>query len=907
MNRLSGFMFAFAALCLAAGCSRETPSQITDASTAGDSGASVPAPSMPPAEADFSIPAGAGEPGCEAADPAQPEKARCNTGAGAFGFWHSGANGLPAYAYNFDDLGDPRAEWTLSDGSKRRDHWFQFGNDHVIAIADNRGFIQLFTRERGPVFWNKINMENQRTGGGYSYIRSENGTWASARGLAIPGAEIRMSAGSDHVKSETRHDGLMIRRTVFAPRGEHAQLQSEIEIWNLKPERRTIRHVEFWDVNRHPVEMQLARSGKLDKGLPRRGDRERDGVNRLFRIRAKRDGGMRISHVYAGADAKPADIPSPRDFYPRDVFLSRVSPAGVAGKFHTQRAAFFGGGGVSTPSAVGGADDPALLPEGSAQGEPAMLAEETELELPPFGVARLRYAFGILKPDEPMPAAWPDQRQEAADLAWFVFPRASFLTREMAWHAGQLLAASIREDYFGARAAVQGSAYMYLHGLDGAARDFAIFAAPLAYLRPDLSRDLLRTLMRMTYAKDKQISYAVQGFGVLENAEIHFSPSDMDLAFLWALTEYMAATGDQEFLRENNPYWPRGEGRSDTTLGHARAALLHLMDAIGLGANGLIRIGTGDWSDGVTLNAKDRGQAEKIGESIYNSAMALWVLPRAAALVEQDDPALARRAREFAAALGPALEKQWVGEWYRRAWFGPGEPYGDKHLDLEAQVWALIADHPAPERRDALIKSIYERVDKPSPVGATLTKGGDMWHAIAGLLTWGYLRSDFEKAWGHFTRQTLHAYAEANPNQWYGIWSQPDGIGVKGGTWASIVTPMTDWPVMNANAHAMPLLAALRVSGVEPAADGALRIAPPPALGDFSMRTPVLELSRNNNRLAGAIRLQANSLVRIRLAVPAGHEARLDGAAVPAGNGEALLELRTNESRAFAFAVAPAQ
>ena len=39
-----------------------------------------------------------------------------------------------------------------------------------------------------------------------------------------------------------------------------------------------------------------------------------------------------------------------------------------------------------------------------------------------------------------------------------------------------------------------------------------------------------------------------------------------------------------------------------------------------------------------------------------------------------------------------------------------------------------------------------------------------------------------------------------------------NGGGIPGRAWASALTPMTDFPVMNANAHAMPLLALFATS-----------------------------------------------------------------------------------------------
>src|SRR6185503_15013603 len=86
-------------------------------------------------------------------------------------------------------------------------------------------------------------------------------------------------------------------------------------------------------------------------------------------------------------------------------------------------------------------------------------------------------------------------------------------------------------------------------------------------------------------------------------------PSDLDLFFLLALTEYLSATGDMDFLRLKIPFYSAGElptlppGAQDTTvLDHARAAVKHLIEVVKVGDHGLIRIGDGDWSDGVVFD-----------------------------------------------------------------------------------------------------------------------------------------------------------------------------------------------------------------------------------------------------------------------------------------------------------------
>ena len=52
--------------------------------------------------------------------PADPTQfGSCAQGSGVFGTWVVDEHGLPAYAYDFDDVHDPRGVWELSDGSHR--------------------------------------------------------------------------------------------------------------------------------------------------------------------------------------------------------------------------------------------------------------------------------------------------------------------------------------------------------------------------------------------------------------------------------------------------------------------------------------------------------------------------------------------------------------------------------------------------------------------------------------------------------------------------------------------------------------------------------------------------------------------------------------------------------------------
>ena len=165
-----------------------------------------------------------------------------------------------------------------------------------------------------------------------------------------------------------------------------------------------------------------------------------------------------------------------------------------------------------------------------------------------------------------------------------------------------------------------------------------------------------------------------------------------------------------------------------------------------------------------------------------------------------------------------------------------------------------------------------------------------MWPAISGLLTWGYALSDPPRALRHLARNTMAAHALAFPDVWYGIWSGPDGLESNAGdrpgqAWFSAVTPMTDFPVQNANQHAMPLLALLRTCGVDASSTGL--VVDPHLADDFSLETALLDLSRRGQVVSGTYR-PTSTPRSLEVRAPRGHTiagATLGGASVPVAPG----------------------
>jgi hypothetical protein len=92
-------------------------------------------------------------------------------GSGYFGNWITDESGLPAYNYTCNQCTDPKAitptykEWRLS-----TDQSHEVGNDRLVGVASNYGYIQIRQDEGSPKFLNDYNPSAKQFGGGFGYL-----------------------------------------------------------------------------------------------------------------------------------------------------------------------------------------------------------------------------------------------------------------------------------------------------------------------------------------------------------------------------------------------------------------------------------------------------------------------------------------------------------------------------------------------------------------------------------------------------------------------------------------------------------------------------------------------------------------------------------------------------------------
>ncbi len=719
--------------------------------------------------------------------------------------------------------------------------------------------------------------------GGFSYLDDGTETWATAYKYRPAKSETRRVFGVGYYETENSYRGIREVRRTYSPFGNDPIVITDVYLRNTTDQPITIRHYEYWDVNQHQLKANWFETGLA--AVASTDSREAVNDNFIQRVDWDANTSTLRSQMTAIVDGIPREGDASRvDYYPSDVFL--IDLEGQADAVYTDKQFFFGDDGTpEQPNAIRTRAGSRLLDETSALHQPFLLVQRRVITLQPNEIKQLRYGYGAARPGESLD--WVQRYRSTSSqsvtdawkpqLAYFSTGANPVMSREMAWHSYALQQNVVYNEYFKNHVITQGSAYLYLHGFDGAPRDQALFSMPMTYLRPELAKESIRFIMALTRADNGYMSYAFSGNGILEGAGIHNKPSDLDLFLLLAATEYLAATGDYAFLEERVPYFPAGEipsgAHGDTVLDHLRYAYDHLVNVVGIGANGLVKVGDGDWADGVVIeNAAQHlflgvsfNQSVENGESVLNSQMALYILPLFANAIEKQDAQLAGRMRAIVPKLREAVQKQFGERWYSRAILrdAVNQPVViDKFtINLEAQSWALISGLAAEKGVEkTLIDAIQGRLDGNAPTGAPyIEHNGQISAAISQFLTWGYSRSRPDLAWQSLQKLSFANHAIYFPNIWYGIWTAPDSLNpvddqnYPGGTWVSPVTPMTDFPAMNSNPHAMSLLSLIRLAGIEPLADG-LRIAPRIPKDSFTLDLPLIKVVVDKGSISGEYR-----------------------------------------------------
>ena len=747
-------------------------------------------------------------------------------------------DGLPAFVYDLDHEADPAAEWNPILSPPTRRNWLMVGNGVIRMQAANDGTVALFDEGDG-LRWLTA---PEPAGTGISILDDGGATWGSDYAMRGGERPPRRTFGPTWFEVEDVRQGLTLTRTILCPEGQRFPwllVRVQLRLAHSARAARSVRHVEQWRLR--PRFLNTLESPALRK------TRAEAAVS--YEVAPFTDGITASERFAAPSDPAPA--------------------------------------GPAASSLIGPPASLALKRLGRTPGEAThrfdggphpVLEIATSLRLRPGEKRDLWFRFGRgeLSPDS-KPTRIVSQSRRA--LAGWV-PSASAdaapeAAHEIPWHAALLRAGLAPDRVLQGRSLDQASTYSYLMGFNGAARDPLQHALPLVYVDPDAALDVLRNTCAWAQPNG-DLPYALDG--AKRPTNLIFRPSDQNLWALWLAAEYAAATGDLAAFDEPLGYHPMRATPAVALREHLRRQFRFFVDEVGRGERGHVRILNADWND---VAIQDSGVAAEVmierGSSVLNSAMASWVLAVFAGLCDRlGESALAGEARAQADELRGLVAQAWNGRWFHRAYAPDVPPVGDRDCWLEVQPWAILCGAADAAQAAALLGVIDQGHRAGSPVGTRLrwpappdrvaagtwgdgTTGGT-WYAIDMTLVWAAARVAPDMAWDAWRRMTLAAHTAAYPSIWEGTLSGPDSWNGPestrpGRTWsAAPAFAMQAFPVNNSHSHAQPLLAYLRLLGVEPTPSGALAIGHG---ATFQSRTFRLERSGHGSlRARGRVQLE---------------------------------------------------
>ena len=818
-------------------------------------------------------------------------------GSGYFGTWIEDEFGLPAFHYTCDQVHDPKAVTDVNPGMlSPAEHIHQVGNDRIVAIASNYGHVRVRQDEGAPKFLNDYAPDHGIYAGGFGYLTDGN----SSLSTFYPGGAKNFDRifGVGYFRKKVAAASYSVDHVIFAPFGDDPVLISQVKITNNGTAEAQLRWIEYWACQLYQFSFRSFMESPSGKSVH---ELRRDfGARFEHSFRKLSDGsGLRESKQFLGRDpaedrkfaAMVADLEKSPDLFltapdknapklaafddlnPSPTFLLSLD-APVDG-FTTNGKDFFGAGGVEHPSRL----DRPLDGDFSSSGPQSAMLLERKFVLKPGESRTLTFLYGYLPSGADLDSLASKYRKtsetavEESSKQWkksglrFGTEREPWVEREVTWNHYYLRSGLSYDDFFHHHIISQASIYQYVMGFQGAARDPLQHALPFLFSDPEIVKDILRYTLKEV-RPDGSIPYGIVGHGMPMPTTFDDS-SDMPTWLLWVASEYVLATRDVAFLDSQivTIYGVRAEGETVRSL--LARCYRHLIEDVKTGQHGLMRMLRDDWNDALEnawVPQASQQECEEKSESVLNSAMAAYVFDYYALMLTYagDDGRIASGIRRKAEEHRNAVQQQWAGKWFRRAWLGPTLGWlGEKGLWIEPQPWAMIGGAASEEQTGALVKSINDELRHASPIGAMqindspdrITHGawqtepgtsiaGGVWPSLNQTLIWALARVDGAMAWDEWKKNSFARHAEVYPNIWYGTWSGPDVLNSAlskhpGETTGGKPFGWTDFPVLNMHTHACPLYSVTKLLGVEFAERG-IALTPKLPLESFRFESSLL-------------------------------------------------------------------
>ncbi len=827
-------------------------------------------------------------------------------GSGSFGKWFIDEFGLPAYHYTCDQISDERAVSPCNPlWRNNTDHLHQIGNFRLNAVASNYGYVQVRQDEGCVKFLNDYRPEDNCLAGGIGYLTDENETLTTA--YSKDNRELVRIFGSGYFKKRITNSKYCVEQVIYAPYGDDPLLISQVTVKNKSGNEVYVNWEELWDCSVYQISFRSVLESILLQDIHKIPEIRRNFSKKFkhnFEIIGNGKGILDTSKFSGWTDDEKNAWSNTK------AVIEGISSGLFGGKIHSDVP------GVSfydyTPPSVFlvALDGPAAkleIPDGT------YMNLKRNIVLKPGESKTIFNSFGYIphgsnlsdimelidgkfsNPQSVLEETCNSWKGRAAILS---VPDEPWVERELRWSNYYLKSNTTYDSFFGEHVQSQGSGYQYLMGIQAAPRDQAQHCLPLIFTEPWLVKENIRYILKESLP-DGELPFGITGNGMITPTPI--KSSDFQLWIIWLVCEYVLATRDISFLDEELKTYPVGgkEREPEKILSVLERMYKYLFRGTGYGRHGLLRLLKGDWNDLIVqgfVSSDQHDAVEAEAESLLNSAMASYVLRLYSGLYKYlGNVDKADQLAEEAADLRHAVQEQWNGKWFRRAWLpGDGGWVGDNELWLEPQPWAVIggcaeSGHPA-----VLTENIDKLLREPSPIGSMLidkpvapepgemTNGG-VWPSINGTLIWALAMVNPQKGWDEWKKNLLSTHAEIYPDIWYGIWSGPDYYNsvlarypghtffdksiLDGGPAAPALPNWTDFPVMCMHPHAWTIYSVLKLLGTEFTASG-IEFRPAIPKREYSFKSPLLEFNKMPDGYSGCYNPLEEGMWTVSITLP---------------------------------------
>ena len=707
-----------------------------------------------------------------------------NYGSGSFGSWITDEWGLPAYEYTCDQYHlEEKMPFVNKDSiwGDYRSHWSQIGNDRIIGLTSNFGYIRIRQDEGAPKLLNDYVPERNQYAGGFGFLFDGKDCLST---FYHGQTGFRRVFGMGYFLKETGNDSFSVKEITFAPYGDDPVFLTRVTVTNHTDEVKQLKWYSYWgseiyQFSSRPVQYQSAHDVRPDYPYYFR----REFARNFERVFTAYEHGAGVKHRFAGWQYPEADKErniasiqevnqairpeiepgvSYEDLDPPALYsflLNQEETCSVSFSPHRLFADsafcdYAGSGG----QAENNEEENALIlctAFSLSPGESKELVFLTGYEPEGVSMDSMVKKYSACASDEPARTMmkWKEKQilfeTDGSDAE-------KALKRELIWHGYFLRSSMTYDDAVHTHMLNQGCNYQYLHGFNIFVRDIAAHLLPFIYTDPAKAKEINDFLLRMV-DRDGYIFTGLTGHGVLmqdprsENREpasyiteagtgtdpgesradrrppMEQRFDDLELWVLWAVCEYVLAVKDFDYLSERKTGCTSlNNTEPHTVLDLCKSLYRYVRNNIGVGKHGLIRLLWTDWSRVLKhrkarpVSPEDARTAPSIGESLYTSGLASVCLDLFADMLGQIGDPTAEEVCAFSGSLKEAVNHVFNGKWVPRIWVNDHHGFvGDQEeFFMEGNCWPLINDALTPEHAEALIRNMKELVIDPSPIGA---------------------------------------------------------------------------------------------------------------------------------------------------------------------------------------------